>query len=45
MTTDHREAKLTDLRAKLKAREGRDGYAENCEEIRAYIARLEGEKA
>lgn len=33
--------RLTELRAKLAAREGKAEYKKNCEEIKAEIARLE----
>lgn len=33
--------RLASLRKKLKAREGKSEYKENCEHIRAEIARLE----
>ena len=33
------------LKAKLRKREGRPGFEENCEEIRARIAELEKEGA
>lgn len=35
-------ARLTQLRAKLAAREGKPGMEKNCEAIKAEIARLEG---
>lgn len=35
--------RLASLRKILKAREGKSEYKQNCEEIRAEIARLEGE--
>jgi hypothetical protein len=38
-----REQRIADLKAKLKAREGRPGFKVNCEEIRAQIAALEAE--
>lgn len=34
-------ARITELKAKLKAREGKSEYKKNCEAIRAEIARLE----
>lgn len=34
--------RLASLRAKLKAREGKKEYEENCKHIRAEISRLEG---
>lgn len=34
-------ARLTDLRAKLRARTNKPGYEENCAVIRDEIARLE----
>jgi hypothetical protein len=37
--------RLTDLRAKLRAREGRTEYRENVKAIRAEIERLEREQA
>mgnify|MGYP001610611714 CR=1 FL=1 len=36
--------RLTELRAKLKAREGKNEYRENVKAIRAEIARLEGKQ-
>lgn len=33
--------RLASLRTKLKAREGKAEYKENCEHLRAEIARLE----
>lgn len=33
--------RLASLRKKLKAREGKSEYKENCEHLRAEIARLE----
>lgn len=41
MTAEHPH--LASLRAKLKARDGKKEYTENCKHIRAEIARLEGE--
>lgn len=38
-----REQRIADLKAKLVAREGRPGSKENVEEIKARIAKLEGE--
>lgn len=38
-----REARLIDLRAKLKAREGKPGFKANVEAIKAQIADLESE--
>lgn len=37
--------RLDQLRAKLKAREGKSAYRENVKAIRAEIARLEQEEA
>lgn len=34
-------ARINDLKAKLAARQGKPGYEENCEAIRAQIAVLE----
>lgn len=34
--------RLEQLKAKLRARDGQPGYQQNCEAIRAEIARLEG---
>lgn len=34
--------RIAKLKAKLKAREGKKEYKENCEVIKAEIARLEG---
>lgn len=38
-----REKELAALKAKLKAREGRPGFAENVQEIKNRIAALEAE--
>ena len=35
------EARLSKLKAMLKARKGRDGYNKNTEDIQAEISRLE----
>lgn len=35
------ELRLADLKAKLKAREGQAGFAENVEEIKEAIAEIE----
>jgi len=35
--------RLLDLRQKLAARSGMAGFEKNCEELRAEIARLEGQ--
>lgn len=40
-----RQSRLTDLRAKLKAREGKPGFAANVEMIQAQIAALESDAA
>lgn len=37
-------SRLDELKAKLRAREGRPGFEENCEAIRAEIARIEKEQ-
>jgi hypothetical protein len=34
-------ARLASLRTKLKARQGKKEYEENCEHLRAQIAKLE----
>lgn len=34
-------ARLVELKAKLKAREGKKAYKENCDMLRAEIARIE----
>jgi hypothetical protein len=39
--TDEQKAELDSLKAKLRAREGRPGWAANCEEIRKRIAEIE----
>ena len=36
--------RLTQLRAKLAAREGKPGMEKNCEAIKTEIARLEGDR-
>lgn len=36
--------RLNDLRAKLKARQGKPGFEENCQAIRARIAVLEAQE-
>lgn len=33
--------RLASLRKKLKAREGKSGYKDNCEDLRREIAKLE----
>lgn len=33
-------ARISDLETKLAARDGKPGYAKNCDELRAEIARL-----
>lgn len=38
-----KEAELLALKAKVKARTGKPGYATNCEALKAAIARLEAE--
>lgn len=38
-----REEELADLRAKLAARKGKPGYAENVRQIEQRIAQLEAE--
>jgi hypothetical protein len=45
MTEEEREARIAQLKAKLRARDGRPGYKINCEELRAEIARLEATDA
>ena len=40
MTND----RLTKLRTKLKAREGKPGYEKNCEAIKSEIARIEASR-
>jgi hypothetical protein len=35
-------ARIVDLKRKLKARDGKKEYKENCDALRAEIARLEG---
>lgn len=39
------EARIDELKRKLQAREGQPGYAQNVEEIKAEIARLEEDDA
>jgi len=39
--TDAIEKRLAELRAKLKAREGKKPYLKNCDAIKAEISRLE----
>lgn len=39
--SEEERARLEALRAKLKARDGKPGYKQNCEDLRAEIARLE----
>lgn len=39
---DHSEA-IAELTLKLKAREGKPGFAKNCQALRDEIARLKGE--
>lgn len=41
MTEEQTRERLEDLQRKLKAREGKPGWAVNAEEIRAEIERLE----
>jgi hypothetical protein len=41
MTKPVETPRMASLRAKLKAREGKSEYKENCEHIRAELARLE----
>lgn len=41
MTNDDRLARIEALKAKLSARDGQPGYAQNVEDIMAEIARLE----
>lgn len=36
--------RLTDLKAKLKARAGKPGFEENCQAIKAQIAVLEAQE-
>lgn len=36
--------RLTDLKAKLKARQGKPGFEENCQAIKAQIAVLEAQE-
>lgn len=38
-----KEERILELKAKLKARDGRQGYKQNCEDIKAEIARLEAD--
>jgi hypothetical protein len=35
--------RITQLKAKLRAREGQPAYVKNCEEIRKEISRLESQ--
>ncbi len=39
--TEEDTARLAALKAKLKARDGKPGYKQNCADIREEIARLE----
>lgn len=41
MTQAEKEARLAALKAKLRVRDGKQGYKQNCDDIRAEIARLE----
>ena len=43
MDIDARAARVAELKAKLRAREGKVGSKANCEELRAMIAELEAE--
>lgn len=36
--------RLTDLKAKLKARQGKSGFEENCQALKAEIAVLEAKE-
>ena len=38
---DGRMKRIADLKAKLRARDGKPGYEKNCEELRAMIEREE----
>lgn len=43
MTSEERTARLAILKSKVKAREGKPGYKQNVEEVKAEIARLEAQ--
>lgn len=44
MTNEEREARITELQRKLRARDGNPIFRTNVEALRAEIARLEAER-
>lgn len=45
MTDEEREARITDLQRKLKARDGNPIFRNNIEALKAEIARLDAARA